>query len=110
MTYYHHIVLQMGRSLYPNQDLTDRIISAKQYMDQHYSSPLCLDEVAQTVYISKFHFIRLYKKYYGQTPHTHLQEIRLTKAKELLRKGIPVRQVCLAIGFDSVPSFTRLYK
>ncbi len=110
MTYYHEIVLRMRKSIYPNQDITDRIIRAKRYIDDNYASDINLDKIAREVYLSKFHFIRLYKKYYGRTPHTYLKEVRLIHAKQLLRTGSSVKNACHAVGFDSIPSFTRLYK
>ena len=110
MTYYHHIVLDMHRRLYPNEDLTARVVQAKRYIDRHYYLALSLDKMAGEVFLSKFHFIRMYRKYYGRTPYAYLKEVRLARAKELLRRGMPIKDVCYAVGFDSIPSFTRLYK
>ena len=110
MTYYHTIVLDMHRRLYPNEDLTARVIQAKKYIDHHYYLALGLDRMAGEAFVSKYHFIRMYRKYYGQTPYAYLKEVRLARATELLRSGMPIKDVCYAVGFDSIPSFTRLYK
>lgn len=110
MTYFHHIVLDMNRRLYPNEDITARVVEAKRYIDRHYYLALSLDKMAGEACLSKFHFIRIYRKYYGKTPYAYLKEVRLTRAKELLRSGLPIKEVCYAVGFDSIPSFTRLYK
>jgi AraC-like DNA-binding protein len=110
MTFYQQQVLSIRKAVYPNEDHTKKIIQARRFIDAHYSSELDLDRIAREACISKFHFIRLFRKYYGRTPHTYLKEVRLAAAKRLLQKGIPIRHVCYAVGFESVPSFTRLFK
>jgi len=110
MTYYYQQVLSLRKTVYPHRDLTEKIIRAKKYIDAHYSADINLDQVAREAHLSKFHFIRTFAKYYGRTPHIYLREVRLTHAKKLLQKGIPIRNVCMAVGFDSIPSFTRLFK
>ncbi|HEX7902917.1 MAG TPA: helix-turn-helix domain-containing protein [Chitinophagaceae bacterium] len=54
--------------------------------------------------------MRLFKNSYGQTPHQYLTEQRIRKAKQLLRSGMPATEVCRAVGFESISSFTRLFK
>jgi AraC-like DNA-binding protein len=110
MTYYHHIVLDLDRRLYPNGDITARVVQAKRNIDRHYYLALSLDKMAGDAFLSKYHFIRLYRKYYGTTPYAYLKEVRLARAKELLRKGNSIKDVCYAVGFDSIPTFTRQYK
>lgn len=110
MTYYQQIVQQLTRELYPNEDITARVIQAKKYIEHNYYLALSLDKMAGEAFVSKFHFIRIYRKYYGRTPYAFLKEVRLARAKTLLRAGMPIKDVCYAVGFDSIPSFTRLYK
>ena len=110
MTWYHQQVLTMQAALYPHQDLVDRMVRAKQYIDSHYGSDIGLDTLARQACMSKFHFIRLFTRYYGRTPHIYLRDVRMTHARRLLQQGIPIRHVCYAVGFDSVPSFTRLFR
>jgi|SRR5882757_1902429 len=110
MTYYHQQVLAIGSSVYPNKDLAGKMMQAKKYIDRHYASEVTLDQIAREAFVSKFHFIRLFRKYYGRTPYAYLKEVRLARAKEFLRAGVPIRDVCFAVGFESIPSFTRLYK
>jgi len=60
--------------------------------------------------LSKFHFVRLFKANYGRTPYQYLIEVRMKKAKEFLTKGLSVSDVCVSVGFESTPSFTRVFK
>ncbi|MDP4264146.1 MAG: AraC family transcriptional regulator [Bacteroidota bacterium] len=110
LTFYHQQVLRIKKRVFPHDDLCDRIARAKQFMDNFYSGPIDLDSMAEEACFSKFHFIRLFKKNYGRTPYQYLTEVRMAAAKELLQSGMPVSEVCASVGFDSVSSFTGLFK
>ncbi|CAN5540579.1 hypothetical protein BH10BAC4_BH10BAC4_13890 [soil metagenome] len=87
-----------------------RIVQAKLYMDSHYAENIDLDNIADEAFFSKFHFIRLFKKSYGKTPHHYLTSVRINHAALILRAGETVAQACVAVGFESVSSFTGLFK
>lgn len=110
MTYYQQQVLSIRKAVYPHEDLGEKMVRAKKYIHGHYGGIVSLDVMAQEACMSQFHFIRLFRRYFGRTPHAYLKEVRLAEAKRLLQKGIPIRHVCYAVGFESIPSFTRLYK
>jgi len=94
---------------YPKVYLYRRIVQAKLFMDQHYADKIDLDNISDEAYFSKFHFIRLFKSIYGKTPHHYLKYVRIEKAKELLKKEVRVTEVCYAVGFESVSSFSGLF-
>ncbi|QDK80706.1 helix-turn-helix transcriptional regulator [Spirosoma sp. KCTC 42546] len=110
MTFYHQQVLKIRDELYANEDLCNQIIRAKLFMDSQLERSLNLDAIAQEASFSKFHFIRLFKNMYGQTPYQYLTTVRIDKAKQLLRADKPVQDVCFAVGFESTSSFTGLFK
>ncbi len=87
-----------------------RIVKAKLFIDQYYGDNLDLDNIANHAYFSKFHFIRLFKSVYGVTPKKYLIKIRIDTAKILLSKGHSVTETCMMIGYDSVTSFTGIFK
>ena len=95
---------------YPKIYLYRRIVHAKLFIDEHYGDSIDLDNIADEAFFSKFHFIRLFKKIYNKTPHQYLTVVRIEKAKLLLKEDNSVTQVCYAVGFDSVSSFTGLFK
>lgn len=110
MTFYRDEIARLNKTLYPHDDLTKQIKAAKLYIDKHFSEDINLDKIAGKALVSKFHFIRLFKKYYGRTPNKYLQEIRIEKAKKFLEKGHPIDDVCNSIGFTSKTSFISLFK
>jgi len=95
---------------YPKIYLYRRIVQAKLFIDAHYAEPIALDGIADEAYFSKFHFIRLFKKVYNKTPHQYLIYLRIRKAMLLLQANTPVSDVCHAVGFESLSSFSGLFK
>jgi AraC-like DNA-binding protein len=110
MTFYSNEVARLTRSLYPHDDLTKHIIQSKLYIDKHFSENINLDKIAAKALVSKYHFIRVFRKYYGRTPNQYLQEVRIEKAKAILQKGKTIDEACNAIGFTSKTSFISLFK
>jgi len=95
---------------YPKIYLYQRIVQAKLFIDTHFGSEIDLDNIANHAAFSKFHFIRLFKKIYGNTPHQYLTKVRIENAKELLQKENSVTDTCFTVGFNSVSSFSGLFR
>lgn len=100
----------MSNELYPKIFLYRRLVQAKLFIDARYAENIDLDNIADEVYSSKFHFIRQFKSIYRKTPHQYLIAVRLEKARELLKSGMLVSDVCYAVGFESPGSFSTLFK
>lgn len=95
---------------YPKIYLYKRIVQAKLFIDNNFGSNIDLNNIADEACFSKFHFIRLFKSIYGKTPHQYLIRVRVENAKLFLEKGSSVSETCFDVGFDSVSSFTALFK
>jgi AraC-like DNA-binding protein len=87
-----------------------RLARARAYMDAHYYLPLDLDQVCGQASFSRYHFIRLFRRAFDQTPHQYLIRTRIERAKDLLAcDGLSVTEVCFAVGFQSLGSFSALF-
>lgn len=95
---------------YPRQYLYHRAVRAKLFIDANFAAEIDLNKIADEACFSKFHFVRLFKSIYGRTPHQYLTHVRIEKAKELLDEGNTVAFACFRVGFDSITSFTGLFK
>jgi AraC-like DNA-binding protein len=95
---------------YPKMYLYRRLVKAKLFIDAHYSEAIDLDIIADEACFSKFHFIKQFKNIYRKTPHQYLISVRIEKALALLNTGLPVSEVCYAVGFESLSSFSGLFK
>ena len=100
----------MQQDEYPKVYLYRRMVQAKLFIDSHFAERIDLNSISEEAYFSKFHFMRLFKKVYGKTPHRYLTTVRIEKAKLFLREEVRVVEVCSAVGFDSISSFTTLFK
>lgn len=95
---------------FPKIYLYRRIVQAKLFIDTAYAENIDLDEISNAACFSKYHFIRIFKKAYGKTPHQYLTWVRINKAQQLLEGNMAVGEVCHSLGFDSLSSFSLLFK
>jgi AraC-like DNA-binding protein len=98
------------QNLFPKIYLYRRIVYAKLFIDNNYADKIDLDNIADEAFFSKYHFIRLFNSVYNKTPHQYLSFVRIEKAKQLLSTDMLAANVCYAVGFESVTSFTGLFK
>ena len=110
MSFYLKGINKVKSTVFSNEGQLQTVIAIRNYLNDHFDEQLCLDLLSSTHHISKFHLLRLFKKYYGQTPLQYLTDRRLEQAKLLLEKGKPVSEVCFEVGFESPSSFSTLFK
>ena len=91
-------------------DIYQRIVAAKVYIDENFQESIYLANISQQAFLSKFHFHRLFTQVYRRTPHQYLTRKRMDKAKDLLAENKPVTEVCNEVGFESIGSFSVLFK
>ena len=84
---------------------------ARDHADRHYTEPLDLEALAAVAGMSKYHFQRLFTATYGLSPAAHLSRRRLERAQDLLRAtNLTVTEVCHAVGFASLGSFSSRFR
>lgn len=72
-----------------------------------YSDPLTLNEVAAQVFVSPYHFSRIFSRAIGLTPGRYLTAVRLFAAKRLLlTTDLTVSDIVCSVGYNSVGTFT----
>ena len=93
------------------EELYRRVCRGRDYAAALFSEPLTLHDLANAASLSPNHFLKSFRQVFGQTPHQFLTECRLQEAKNLLaREQSPVTHVCLAVGFESLGSFSTLFR
>ena len=92
------------------EDIYQRVVAAKLFIDDNFSEPIDLEEISKKAFLSRFHFHRLFTRIYRKTPHQYLTRKRIEKAKDLLGENKPVTDVCNEVGFESIGSFSILFK
>jgi AraC-like DNA-binding protein len=80
---------------------------AKDLADARYFEPLSVDDLARAAGLSRAHFSREFRRAFGESPHAYLLTRRLERAAALLRTtDNSVAEICLAVGLQSIGSFT----
>jgi AraC-like DNA-binding protein len=80
-------------------------------IDRAYAEPLDISALARSASVSTAYFSRSFKAAFGETPHQYLMSRRMERAKALLRSGnLAVTDVCLAVGFTSLGSFSTQFR
>lgn len=92
------------------EELYERIVAAKVFIDENYHEAINLNKISQKAFLSPYHFHRLFSQVYKKTPHQYLTLKRIEKAKDLLSQNKQVAEVCNEVGFESVGSFSVLFK
>jgi AraC-like DNA-binding protein len=83
------------------------LLRARDLADASYFEPLSVDDLARAAGLSRAHFSREFRRAFGESPHSYLLTRRLERAAALLRStDRPVIEICLAVGLQSVGSFT----
>ena len=92
-------------------DVLVHLRRARDHVDRRYAEPLDLEVMARAAGLSKFHFHRLFAATYGITPAAYVSQRRVERAQDLLRAtNLTVTEVCHAVGFSSLGSFSSRFK
>lgn len=80
-------------------------------MEANIEEPLSLDELASLVGLSRRQLERLFQKYLHCSPHKYYMQIRLTRARQLIKQtNISIIEVAICCGFVSTPHFSKCYR
>ena len=85
-------------------DTYERLVRARRFIDECYYLPLDLEQISGEACLSRYHFLRLFRRAFNKTPHQYLTQRRIEKAKELLSSsGLTVTDAtCPICNFQSV--------
>ncbi|MEX0707274.1 MAG: GlxA family transcriptional regulator [Woeseia sp.] len=88
-----------------------KLLGAIAHMEAYLEHPLSLRELAKSVDLSNRQLERLFREHFHKTPSRYYLELRLRRAKLLLRQTeMPVLQIAVASGFSSASHFARCYR
>lgn len=90
----------------PNPDLSP----ALDYIHNHYAEKLYVEQLSKSSNLSLYHFVRLFKKEMGVTPHHYILNLRLKKTKQLLvETNLTVEEISVRCGFNNIAHFIRAF-
>ncbi len=80
------------------------------FIGDSIDSSITLDMLAKNCSLSKYHFLRVFKKELGLTPHSFIINERINRANTLMQKGVSISEAGQLVGFSDQSHFTRNFK
>lgn len=108
--FYRGLLLTRRRGAY-DLSVLERLRRVRALLEARPEEPVDLEAMARTACFSKFHFLRLFKQAYGETPARYLSQLRLERARTLLETtDRSVTEICFDVGYESLASFTHAFR
>ena len=109
------LLIQVGRvhAAGPEQKkggLDPKIERVLSYINENLTGELPVERLAEQVYLSKYHFMRLFKAQTGSTVHAYVRQKRLLFAARLIREGVPANRAATDSGFSDYSAFHRAFR
>ena len=93
------------------EHIPDEIVSAIRFINRHYSESVTLEQAAQRVHMSRYHFCRIFHSATGATFLEYLYNVRLAKVHQLLLGSeLSLNEIAVRCGFSSTQHLTRIFK
>lgn len=86
-----------------------KISAALSYINENITGKLSVDELAAMCYLSRYHFMRLFKQQTGCTVHNYIRQKRLVLAARLIREGMSASSAAAECGFTDYSAFHRAF-
>jgi AraC-like DNA-binding protein len=87
-----------------------RAVEVALWLEANAAEPVGLEDAARQAGLSPFHFLRIFRKALGVTPHQYLLRLRLRRAAQLLaEEKMPVTEVALDAGLTDLSNFVRTF-
>lgn len=94
-----------------NSSQNNILKSAKDYIDKNYNRKITIDEIAESIYISKYYLAHLFKDNLNMTINDYITRVRIEKAVELMqRRELSNNDIMQEVGFNSQSHFTKTFK
>jgi AraC family transcriptional regulator len=88
----------------------DKLKNVLVYIDESLGESLKVRELAERVGLSQFHFARMFRRSVGRPPHGYLTDLRMQRAKSLLREtDLPLARVASLVGYQTQAHFTGVF-
>ena len=108
------ILIQIGRMApaapESREQADPKIRQVLSYINEHLTEELSVEQLSEQVYLSRYHFMRLFKAQTGSTVHAYVRQKRLLSAARLIREGVPAGKAAADSGFGDYSAFHRAFR
>jgi len=88
-----------------------RLARALEHLENHLAEPCSIEELADLVHLSPFHFCRMFRRSTGRSPHAFLTDRRIARARHLLEDtDLPIVEIARRVGFGTQSHFTTTFR
>jgi AraC-like DNA-binding protein len=91
-------------------EIYKRLNWALEFVQDHFQDDIKVEHLAAQSCLSSFHFKRLFKAFFNESPYQYIKRLRIEKARTLLVKGHSVKEVCKIVGWKDPSSFIRMFR
>ncbi|SHM49540.1 transcriptional regulator, AraC family [Chitinophaga jiangningensis] len=92
-------------------NIDQRILQSLQYIRTNLHQPISLETLAATCFLTKDHFIRLFKQHIGCTPGKYIQEKKIEKAQRIMMtQDVTIKDLAYSLGFENNSYFNRFFR
>lgn len=109
MIYEHYSRLDF-RKQDTRESLFRQLLQARDYIDEHLTEEINFDQIAERAFISKYHFIRLFKSTFNLSPYQYVLRKKLELAKVKLSQRALVQETAFELGYPDLPTFSKAFK
>lgn len=106
----NRVAIRNGVEYLTNSSSNKKMIDVIDYLNEHLTDDLSIDFLAETFYLSRYHLMHAFKEETGYTIGNYLSTKRLLLARDRIRQGEPITNVCYECGFRNYSTFSRAYK
>jgi len=107
------LLVQIGRMSAVSESerrYDEKIEKVLSYINENLTEKLSVEALAEQAYLSKYHFMRLFKAQTGDTVHAYIRQKRLLHAARLIREGAAANKAAADSGFSDYSVFHRAFK
>ncbi len=94
----------------PDGQEDQAVQQALEYLNCHYAHSVSLEQLAALTNLKPLRLLRSFQRSIGLPPHAYLIQLRVTRAKELLKQGLSIAQVAFDTGFTDQSHLNRHFK
>ena len=97
-------------TLFAHDDIpNNQIKEIMTFINNKYTENICLEDIAEKFFISKYHLCHMFKKATGLSVHRYITQKRITKVREYILDGTNITSAVVNAGFNNYSTFYRAY-
>lgn len=95
-----HLLLKKPQ---PHENVLEQV---REYMEQHYSEAVTVEDLARLAGMSRYYFMRSFKDRFGQSAMEYLTDIRINRAKQYMEEGGTLSEIAERVGYKDSQYFS----